>query len=185
MIGNETQEAITMNERRIKEEVLAIESLKELAATLKQWPNKIIDRRFFEKFFPLYDEAGAIITYWAGKNKRDIATKYKITPRTYSFEKPFKIMLSRLVENDPVRYGEWQSIHLNDKTTAGTLAEIEAEITARLGIIEQRKAKIIELSSFDESALVTELQALYLKYGKPDLWDKVLGLYEVRNPKTD
>lgn len=157
-----TQERIQNYERYIESKEDAIVKCQELAESAEQWKNKLIDKNFFEQDrFKLVTDEG--YTHF----------KYHMRRPEYSYRgSQYVVYLNRDY-----------SLELKNRETAHVLECIHTMLAFLQTEIEECKKNIAELRNFNEDDLVKDLQALYVKYNRPEVWGKVLESYEVRYPE--
>lgn len=141
-----------------------INSCIELLTALETHTGKLVDNRFFKKHFTINNEY------------RDW-TKYSFAGKQYDFDTyNYRIYLGSGSS------GEY--INLQTRETSELVAALRARHESAFQMIQEYTAKVAELESFDEKALVNDLVAVYEKYGKPEIWGKVLDSYEVKYPNN-
>ena len=152
----------------IKANERALERAKMLHGPLKEWTKKKVNKTFFAKYFKEYDENGNERKDWRG----NYATSFYFSAPLYDWSDYTKrIYLA----------GE-HSIELKGTETKTVLESVESTIASLIATIESYQHELKTLESFDEDGCIRDLIAIYEKYGKPEQWHDVLGMYKVRYP---
>lgn len=139
-----------------------------LLVALKGHKGKLIDKRFFEEHFTLEGRDG------------DHTWKYLeiyMTDPSYSFQSYQKrIILARI-------NGDCGEVELQSRETAHAIEETTKMRDLWCGWLAGYEKELKDAEALDEDELIKDLLKIYEKYGQPKIWDKILGSYEVRNPK--
>lgn len=85
--------------------------------------------------------------------------------------------------NYEIKISQHHKIKLFSRTKEEILQAIEKKIEEIEGEITLFRKEIADIEKVDDTKLVQELQALYVKYGKPEiLWSKILESAQVKYP---
>lgn len=132
----------------------------ELIPALKAHTGKLIDARFFEKHFLIPNE-------W---NKK--YTKYSLTKPSYSFEKPVQVYLGRMGNSS-------EKVGADTRETKDILQAVEEKRAQSVTYLADAREKLEKIEALDVEAMLQDIKAVYLKYGKPDMWDNLMRSSEV------
>lgn len=167
MQQTETAQRVEQYREYIKEATEAIKDLDELIPALANWPRKLIDKNFFaQKVFQIEREG------WHGA---ETYSKYHLSTPSYSFEKyAYQIYLNRSYK-----------VELQDRETFHVLEACKSLKNDLVNRLKEYEDTIADLESVDESALIRDLQAVYFKHNKPQIWGRILDSYKVKYPKDN
>jgi hypothetical protein len=138
----------------------------ELLPALKSHTGKLVDARFFEKHFLIPNE-------W---NKK--YTKYSLTKPSYSFEKPVQIYLGRHGNSS-------EKVGCDTRETSALIVAIEEKRAESIKWLDDAREKLAKVEALDVEAMLQDIKAVYLKYGKPDMWDNLMRSSEVWGSTLD
>jgi len=158
---NTTEKAIQDKQDYKQTYLNGVKALIEIQNALQQWDNKIVDIRFFKKFF-------------SEKNEYRDYEKYSISAPRYSFDTGYRIYLAKDCE-----------LKIENRETAHIKEKVSEQLTGYQARIDELTKDIETLTAFDEHALIKDLRALYTKHGKPETWGKILDSYEVKYPTSN
>jgi hypothetical protein len=129
---------------------------------LRTHTGKLVDKRFFLEHFKVSNE----YREW---------TRYEIRAPRYDWSKhAHELYISQEC-----------TLELDSRETAHIIAKAEETEQRLKDGIARYKKEIADLEQYDESKLIEELRALYVKYGAPETWGKVLDSYEVKYPSHE
>lgn len=159
-MDNKTKREIDENAEIIAKLKKAISKAESLEKALADYDKAIINKKFFEKYFSITEESGQPKIGWKG----EIYTSFSFSKPTYSFQKGKTIYID----------GQYSinDIETNDREELlAIVKQWKEKEKESLAFYEKRLA---ELTAFDENAFVSDLKALYVKYGRPSHWRKLL-----------
>lgn len=147
-----------------------IGNLEEIEKALIDYKSETINITFFKKYFNETHDG------------RDYQ-KYHIRANDWEWSKDkFKISIG-YYRGGRSSYAE--TVDVENRNRAHILERVQTKKAGYLQTLEAKKKELEKLASFDESALVADLLALYKKYDNETMWRKVLESYEVKYPKND
>lgn len=135
--------------------------LDSLKKALIDYDKKIIDKRFFEKYFSIK------------KDEYRDWTKYSLSKPRYSFDKhAYEIYL-----------GKEDKLELAARSKTCILDAIEEKIKYIDNNVARYEKEKEEVTSIDEELLKKDILAVYEKHNKPSIWQSVLDDYSIKYPK--
>jgi len=138
----------------------AITKAEELEKALADYDKATINKRFFEKYFSMLDEKGEVLKGWKG----EAYTAFKFSAPTYSFQKGKRIYINGNYYIDDIETTDRKEL----------LTIVNNWLAKRKEALTEYEKEMTELTAFDETAFKTDLKALWIKYGKPNHWRRLL-----------
>lgn len=138
----------------------AIKKANSLAIALADYDKATINKRFFEKYFTLFDEKGEVRKSYKG----EVYTAFKFSDKTYSFEKGKKIYIDGHYSIDDIETTDRKEL----------LVIVNNWLAKRKEALTDYEKKLTALTAFNENDFIADLKALWIKHGKPSHWRKLL-----------
>jgi hypothetical protein len=167
-----------IKEEKIEETQKYIDNIKEelsillkLEKSLLGYDKKIIDKRFFEKYFFIPDENGEPSKRYDGS----LFTSLSISKNEYSWGKPYKIHLKG-----------YASIDLDNREREHILSVCLERVKNDKDNIEKIEDDLAKTKAVDLDKVVKEIRNVCIENSVPtSLWGKILDDYSVKYPNKD
>lgn len=134
--------------KRIIEYMDTIARLEELKAKLSEWPGKVIDKRFFEKYFAV----------------NEFRTKYGIIPKRYEWSK----------HNHEIYLSQDCVLELQTREKTELMQTINERLDRIIGWKFKAQQDISTLSQIDVEKVIAELHEIYKKHNLSIIWRELL-----------
>lgn len=173
--------------RNLEDLTFRIERTSKILEQMKSDTCKVINKRFWDKYFLVIPEQTAdSIEY---NYTRKPYHEFTLSPTQYSFEKGYQIQIGRTshptkydgTPNDTGRaYGDWYKVIVPSSNRLEIIEALQDELTRLTLWSDEKRAEIARMGLVDEAQLIADIIAVYEKHGGPArIWDKMLESREL------
>lgn len=172
--------------RNLEDLTFRLLQLNRIVTSMKTETRKVINKRFWDKYFLVIPEQKDDGDNWTRKPYHE----FTLSETRYNFEKDKKrIMLGRTshitkydgtINNIGQQYGDFYEILVPSCDRLEIIKAIETEIEKLETWKKEKEIEIEKMGQVDEVQLLADLKAVYQKHGQPArIWDKMLDSHEL------